>query len=163
MNDEYYMRLAIAIARVGMSKGNSPFGACIVSPNREVIACGHNKVLETGNPTAHAEIVVIRKAVKVYFKRKKVVDPLILKDHILYTTTESCPLCWSAAHWARIKKIVCGVSLDVAAKYGFNELKIYNRQLQEISGSKMEIISGVLEEECMQLFADWAKTSGETY
>ncbi len=157
MDDNYYMRLAIAVARVGISKGNSPFGACIVSPDGDVIASGYNIVCKTNDPTDHAEIITIKKATKH-------LPPCMsdLKDCTIYSTTESCLMCFGAIHWAKIKKIVYGVSLNVPAKYGFNELKIYNKQLKEITGSKIEIISNVLEDECIQLFKDWAQYHGET-
>ncbi len=176
MDDSYYMRLAIAAARVGMSKGNSPFGAAIVNLDGNIVACGHNEVLETGDPTAHAEIVAIKKASKLSPVWKSVFNshgqvigkvkpctPVFLKEHTIYSSTEPCVGCLGFIHWARIKKIVYGVSLDIAAQYGFNELKIYNKQLQEMGGSQIEIISNVLEDECMQLFRDWTRCHGETY
>ena len=176
MDDSYYMRLAIAVARVGISKGNSPFGAVIVDLNGNTIAYGHNQVIETGDPSAHAEIITIRKATKSLSNiSHDVIDMqgdivghislknLFLQDYTLYSTTESCLMCWGAAHWARIKKIVYGVSLNIAAQYGFNELKIYNKQLKEITGSKIEIIDGILEKENMRLFEDWKKTNGKIY
>lgn len=156
MDDNYYMRLAIAVARVGISKNNSPFGACIVSSDGDIWACCHNTVFQTTDPTNHAEIVAIKKAVQPH-------RYAFLKNCTIYSTTEPCPMCFGAIHWARIKKIVYGVSLNIPAQYGFNELNIYNLQLQEMGGSQIEIISNVLKEECMQLFTDWKRCHGETY
>lgn len=156
MDDNYYMRLAIAEARVGISKGNSPFGSCIVSSGGNVVACGHNKVLKTNDPTDHAEIVAIKKAVQPHRYS-------FLKNCTIYSTTEPCLMCFGAIHWARIKRLVYGTSLDIPAECGFNELKIYNKQLKEITGSKIEIVPGVLEKECEQLFKDWKRYHGGTY
>jgi len=177
--DNYYMSLAIAAARVGMSKGNSPFGAVIVDANGTVLACGHNQVLETGDPTAHGEIVTIRKAVKdtylpsfhnVTDMEGKVLGTvqdkpggMFLEGCTIYTTTEPCLGCFGFIHWSRIKKIIYGISLDIAAKYGFSELKIYDTQIKEITGSKIEIIDGILEKENMRLFADWEERNGQSY
>ena len=96
-----FMQLAIEAARKGMSTNmGGPFGAVIVRDN-EVIAVAHNEVLGTNDPTAHAEIVAIRRATE---KLKR----FDLSDCSIYSTCEPCPMCLSAIHWAGIK-VTCSI------------------------------------------------------
>jgi len=78
--DEKFMRLAIARAREGVDKGQSPFGACIVK-NGEVIACEHNLVLQSTDITAHAEIHAIRMACRK-------LNSIDLSGSMIYSTCE---------------------------------------------------------------------------
>lgn len=179
MDDNYYMSLAIAAARVGISKDNSPFGACIVSANGKVLGCGHNTVLETGDPTAHGEMVAIKRAIQnidppIYNKVVDMQDNIVgtvqnkpggmfLEECTIYTTAEPCPMCFGAIHWARIKRIVFGMSIEEVKEYGFNELTIYNSTLKHLSGCKIEINKSLMTDEIFRLFQDWHKKNGVTY
>ena len=134
-----------------MAFGQSPFGACIVSGREEaVVACTHNRVWATTDPTAHAEVVCIREACE---SRGKVHLP----DCTIYSTTEPCPMCFSAIHWARIGRIVYAASIQDAKDFGFNELQISNQQFVDIAGAKMELTPGVLREEALDLYREWAR------
>jgi len=177
--DNYYMSLAIAVARVGMSKGNSPFGAVIVDANGTVLACGHNQVLETGDPTAHGEIVTIRKAVKdtylpsfhnVTDMEGKVVGTvydkpggMFLDGCTIYSTGEPCPMCFGAIHWAKIKRIVYGVGIPFIKTHGFDELLLDNSTLKELSKSDIIIDKSNMANELLRLFNDWKNKIGVTY
>jgi tRNA(Arg) A34 adenosine deaminase TadA len=144
-----YMRLALKEARknfVLMQGG--PFGACIIKGTR-VIARARNTVLKD-DPTGHAEINAIRKAAR----RLKNFD---LSGCVIYSTTEPCPMCFSAIHWARIEKVIYGTSIPDARKIGFNELNISSSTLKRLGNSRVRIIKGVLLKECRQLFKDWNK------
>ena len=86
-----YMKLALEAAKQGMeSNMGGPFGAVIVR-NGEVIAVAHNEVLGTNDPTAHAEIVAIRKATAKLGR-------FDISDCEIYSTCEPCPMCLSAIH-----------------------------------------------------------------
>ena len=98
--------------------------------------------------TSHAEINAIRKASK---KLKK----YDLKGCIIYSTTEPCPMCFSAIHWAGIKTIIYGTNIKDAAKIGFNEMPLSNKKLASISKIKVEIISKFYHKDCLKLFNDW--------
>jgi len=112
------MSQAVKEAFSGMRKNQGgPFGAVIVRKDK-IIARGHNHVLITHDPTAHAEIVAIRKATK---KLKR----FDLSDCELYSTCEPCPMCLAAAEWAKIKKIYYGCTRNDAALIGFDDKKIY--------------------------------------
>ncbi|MDD4878023.1 MAG: nucleoside deaminase [Candidatus Nanoarchaeia archaeon] len=155
MNDEDFMRLAIAKTKEGIKKCQTPFGACIVKKGR-VVACEHNVVWKEGNPVMHAEVHAIRQACR----KLKTID---LSGCIIYSTTEPCPMCYSAIHWARIKRIVYGASIADAKKAGFNELAISNSTMKKIGKNKIKIESGLLKKECVELFKTWKKHKGKAY
>ena len=143
------MRLAIEKAREGVAKGNSPFGACIVRGS-EVVALDHNVVWQTTDITAHAEISALRHACRDL----RTID---LSGCTIYSTTEPCPMCFTASHWARLERIVFGASIADAARAGFNELTVSNDVLKRDGGSSIEIVSGFMREECGELFDYWQK------
>ena len=147
--DIKFMRLAIEKALAGVKKGQTPFGACIVKGNK-IIACAHNIVWKSCDITAHAEIHAIR----VACKSLKNID---LSGCTIYSTTEPCPMCFSAAHWAKISRIVFGAQIKDAKGYGFNELKVSNQKLAKLGKNKIRITSGILKEENIALFEYWKK------
>jgi tRNA(Arg) A34 adenosine deaminase TadA len=108
-----------------------PFGACIVKDG-EVIACDHNVVWASTDITAHAEVYAIRNACKK-------LDSIDLSGCTIYSTCEPCPMCFTAIHWARIGRIVCGARIEDAKKYGFNELSVSNHELRDKAGSRVII------------------------
>ncbi|BBG65520.1 guanine deaminase [Hydrogenimonas sp.] len=138
--------MALEEAQNGIEAGEGgPFGAVIVK-NSEVIATGHNMVVKTNDPTAHAEMVAIRKA-----SRK--LGTFHLEGCTLYVTAEPCPMCFSAIHWAHIERVVyCNTKADSAA-IGFDDTLI------------SDIIAGRVEDtvrfehrpspECRELFMEW--------
>jgi guanine deaminase len=148
MQDLEFMRSVISKAKEGIDKGQSPFGACIVKDGN-IISCCHNMVWSLTDITAHAEILAIREACKQLNK----VD---LKGAFIYSTTEPCPMCFTAIHWAKIEKIIYGTSIEDAKSFGFSELTVSNRDMKRIGGSKVEIIAGCLREESLGLFKYWA-------
>lgn len=114
-----YMKIANEEAIRGVKKGDGgPFGAVIVRKGK-IIARGHNEVIKTNDPTAHAEVVAIRKACK----RLKRFD---ISDCEIYSTTEPCPMCFSVIHWAKMKNLFYGCSRRDAAKIGFDDKFIYD-------------------------------------
>lgn len=100
MNDSDYMALAIEEARAALAEGELPVG-CVIVRGGEVIARGHNLREQTGDPTAHAEIVAIRRAAKA-------VGGWRLKGCVLYVTLEPCPMCAGAISQARLDRLVYG-------------------------------------------------------
>jgi guanine deaminase len=117
VTDEDYMRLAIAAARRGIAAGQTPFGAVVVRDGAVVVEA-HNRVWLTTDPTAHAEVVAIRSAARS------------LGTHVLVGTTlvsscEPCPLCLSAALWARVDAVVYAADRDDAAHGGFDDRAFY--------------------------------------
>jgi guanine deaminase len=148
-DDIKFMRLAIKKARDGVKKGQTPFGACIVKSGK-VIACSHNIVWKSCDITAHAEIDAIRRACK----KLKTID---LSGCTIYSTCEPCPMCFSACHWARIRRIVFGSGIKVARDFGFNELTVSNLKMKQLAASAVKIRPGVLAKESQKLFYLWQK------
>ena len=118
-SDDLFLSRAIELARTGSEAGEGgPFGAVIVRDGK-VIAEGWNRVVASHDPTAHAEILAIRTA------------SLQLGHHhlsgcTLYTSSEPCPMCLSAAYWARLDRIVFANSRSEAAAIGFCDDELYS-------------------------------------
>jgi len=141
------MRLAIREAEKNLKKmDGGPFGACIVKGPR-VVAVARNTVL-IQDATCHAEI----NAIRIASAELKTYD---LSGCVIYSTTEPCPMCFSAIHWARIDAIVYGTDIEDARGIGFNELSISNEQLKSLGVSNIGITPGFLKEECEELFNKW--------
>ena len=155
MKQDDFMRQAIAEAQKGFKKGNSPFGAVIIKKD-QVIAKAHSEVVEQNNATAHAEIIAIEKACK----KLKTWD---LSGCEIYSTTEPCPMCFSAIHWARLNKIIFGTDIETAHKYGFNELEISNYKMRSLGKAKIDIEADFMRRECEKLFVQWKEMGNEPY
>lgn len=153
MTNEHFMQQAIEIAREGMRKGQSPFGACVVK-NGAVISCAHNQVWDTTDITAHAEVQAIRAACQK-------LQTIHLSGCTIYSTCEPCPMCFSAIHWARIDKIVFGARIRDANVAGFNELAISNEQMQQLGKSTVKIEADFCAAETRRLFAEWQELPGK--
>lgn len=115
-----YMEEAIEEAKKGVSQEEGgPFGAIIVSTDGKIISRGHNQVLSTNDPTAHAEIVAIRKACQSLNTKD-------LSNCVIYSTCEPCPMCLSAIIWSNIKTVYYGSNRKDAKIAGFKDEDIYN-------------------------------------
>lgn len=147
MTDVDAMRLAIQKAQEGIAAGQSPFGAVIIDADK-IIAVTHNTVWRDSDPTAHAEVNCIRRAASA-------LKTIALRGCTMYSTTEPCPMCLSAIHWAKIERVVYGTSIADAAAAGFCELSVDAKRLAEMGKSPLRVESGLLREECAALFAQW--------
>jgi guanine deaminase len=151
--DPVFMRRAIAEARAHLpAMDGGPFGVCLVRGD-EVLAVAHNTVLKDLDPTCHGEINAIRLAAR----KLKNYD---LSGCDIYSTTEPCPMCFAAIHWARIGRLIYGTAIIEVAQLGFNELTLDNRQMRELGQSPVAIYPGFLASECRQLLAEWARMPG---
>jgi len=150
MTAEDYMRVAIRKAQDGIAIGQSPFGSVIVQ-NDQVIAATHNTVWRDTDPSAHAEVNCIRAAAQV-------LQTIFLRGCTLYSTTEPCPMCLSAIHWAKIERVVYGAAIADAAAAGFCELYVDAKALAEMGKSPLIVESGLLRAECADLFPQWLKS-----
>jgi tRNA(adenine34) deaminase len=135
MNYEELMRSAIAEA--ANSGDDVPVGALIVSPTGEVIALGHNEREADSDPTAHAEIVAIRRAAKLRQDWR-------LEDCTLVVTLEPCVMCAGAIVAARIGRVVFGAWDDRVGASG----SLYDLIRDARLGAPAEVIAGILGDEC---------------
>lgn len=118
-NQAKFMKRAIKLAETSVAKGGGPFGAVIVKDGI-IIAQGYNCVTLNNDPTAHAEVTVIRKACK----KQGAFD---LSGCEIFTSCEPCPMCLAAIYWARIDKIYYGCTKEDAKHIGFDDSFIYDQ------------------------------------
>ncbi|ABE51225.1 nucleoside deaminase [Methanococcoides burtonii] len=146
---EYFMDAAVKEAQKGMRNNEGgPFGAVIVKDDT-IISKGHNEVLGTNDPSAHAEIVAIRKA-------SAALEDFDLSGCELYATTMPCPMCLSAIMWARIGKIYYGTSTEDVASLGFDDGDIYAMLREGVDTSVLSEVK-IECENCYELFDEWSK------
>jgi guanine deaminase len=146
--DEAFMRHAIALSRRGMEGGaGGPFGAVVVKDG-QVVAEGWNQVTSTNDPTAHAEVVAIRRACTALGR-------FDLRGAVLYTSCEPCPMCLAAAYWARVDAVVFGNTRDEAAAIGFDDQWLYDEVPKPIEARSLPM-RRLLGAEALEAFAAWA-------
>ena len=143
----YFLKRAIELAEEGMDKGEGgPFGAVSVK-DREINAQANNKVTSYKDPTAHAEVVAIRKACE------KLQD-FQLKECILYTSCEPCPMCLGAIYWARPKQVFYALNRQDAAKIGFDDQFVYDEIALDMDERKIPFVN-MMREEGLPVFEKW--------
>jgi guanine deaminase len=145
-DDRFLLLRALEIAIDGIKKGGGPFGA-VVTRNGEIVAEEYNKVVMTNDPTAHAEIMAIRKA-------SKKIGSYDLSDCKLYVSCEPCPMCLGAIYWAGIKSVIYAADRKDAAKAGFNDDFFYN-EITLVSGEKKVLLSRLPDVDGKEVFRRW--------
>jgi guanine deaminase len=116
--DAAWLTAAVDLAVRNVADGGGPFGAVLVA-GRELLAEGQNRVTRDHDPTAHAEVVAIRRACAA-------VGDFALPGATLYASCEPCPLCMAAALWARVDRVVYAADRHDAARGGFDDLAFYD-------------------------------------
>lgn len=143
MNKEKNLLIrALDVAMEGIQKGGGPFGA-VITRNGKIIAEAYNEVVSTNDPTAHAEIMAIRKACKSTGSHD-------LSDCTLYASCEPCPMCLGAIYWSGIMKVFYASNRKDAAMAGFGDDFFYEEiykspdqrkisfcQIPEINGNEV--------------------------
>jgi len=117
--DAHYMELAIRLAEENIDHGGGPFGAVIVRQG-EVIATGTNRVVPDNDPTAHAEVLAIRRACQR-------LGTFSLAGCTVYSSCEPCPMCLSALYWAGVSRICYGNTKADAQAIDFDDSFIYDQ------------------------------------
>lgn len=147
------MREALALAHLAVSEsGDVPVGAVLLNPAGEVVAVGKNERELGGDPTAHAEIVAMRAAAALD-------ENWHLNDLTLVVTLEPCAMCAGAIQAARIPRVVFGAWDERVGAAGSRYDLLRDARL----GQQVEVISGVLEEDCaavLRQFFEERRTSG---
>jgi len=116
-SDKIFLMRAIEIASKSIDSGGGPFGAVIVKSGK-LLSEGNNRVVQTTDPTAHAEVLAIREAASALGTHD-------LDGCILYTSCEPCPMCLGAIYWAGIKKVIYACDRNDAEEAGFSDKLIY--------------------------------------
>ena len=142
------MTRAIALSIENVNSGGGPFGSIIVK-NDKVIAEGSNKVTLNNDPSAHGEIVAIRKACKS-------LNNFNLSGCELYSTCEPCPMCLSAIYWAHIDKVYYANTRNDAQKIDFDDSLIYSELLTNVKKRKIPMVP-MMRDEALKVFELWDK------
>lgn len=155
MTKEEIMDLAIAKARENMNNNlGGPFGATITR-NGKLITVTSNTVLESHDPTCHAEVNAIREA-------GKILQTHDLSDCELYATGYPCPMCLGAIVWANIKTVYYGSNLQDATAIGFRDELFYDL----IKANNLKEILNLQEldhEACVKLLQEYNTNNKEMY
>ena len=138
------MRAALTVAQDALTSGDVPVGALIVNKAFEIIATGHNERELNQDPTAHAEIVAIRRATEI-------VGQWRLEDHMLVVTLEPCAMCAGAIAQSRISTLVFGAWDEKAGAVG----SVWDLLRDPRSLFKVEVRAGVLAEECSEMLKEF--------
>jgi guanine deaminase len=145
--DNPFMARAIQLSVDGVHSGRGgPFGAVIVR-DEKIVAEGMNQVTSTNDPTAHAEVLAIRRAC---YK----LGVFELKDCELYTSCEPCPMCLGAIYWARLLRIYFANTAADAAQIGFDDSFIYSELRHPLSERRIPTIQ-MMREEALAGFRAW--------
>ena len=151
---EVFMKRAIALAEKGINnKAGGPFGAIVVKDG-EVIAEAHNEVTSTNDPTAHAEVLAIRRACKA-------LGSFQLEGCTIYTSCEPCPMCLGAIYWARPDKVFYAGGREDAAAVNFDDQFIYDEIDRLIEEREIPFLQ-ILREEVIPVFRAWEQMDGKT-
>ncbi len=141
------MQRAIDIALQSMDSGKGgPFGAVVVKDG-VIVAEGTNEVTSSDDPTAHAEVVAIRRACAK-------LGSFQLDGCELYTTCEPCPMCIGAIYWSRPEKVYYGSEKEDAARIGFDDKFIYDEIDLAIEERKIPFIQ-MGRDKTIDLFKKW--------
>ena len=146
--NEKFMRKAIALSVDNIKNGGGPFGAVIVKDGK-IVATGVNRVTANTDPTAHAEVNVIRKA-------SKKLGTFDLAGCEIYTSCEPCPMCLGAVYWAHLDKMYYGNTKIDAKNIGFDDSFIYDEIELKPENRKVKTIQ-LLSEEAIIAFEAWTK------
>ena len=145
-NNEELMRLALDVARIAPQTGDIPVGAVIVNSEGVVVGKGFNEREANNDPTAHAEVVAIRSAASRLQKSR-------LDGCTLIVTLEPCAMCAGAIAQSRISKVIYGAWDEKAGAVG----SVWDVLRDPRSIFKVEVVAGVLEQECAELLTDFFK------
>lgn len=152
--NEKLMRFCIEVAKKNLEKKQYALGALVVDENGDILSVKNSNLISGYDPTAHPEIVVIRESAK---KKKS----RYLKGCYLYTTLEPCPMCTSAAIWAKMEGIVFGARQQDAIDYAkahpsdiftWRQIEVPSISIAQRGSPKIKIVPDFLRENCIELF-----------
>lgn len=148
------MDKCINLAKDNIKKNQYPIAAIIADQEGSVLTVSRSSLRERNDPTNHPEIEAIRKASKILKSR-------FLNGYYLFTTLEPCPMCTSAAIWAKMQGIVYGahqedaieyINLNPNRKFSWRQIHVKAKEIIRAGCPSLEIYEGILREECKELF-----------
>ena len=138
------MELALSEAEKAGQIGEVPVGAILVSENGDILSAAHNQTIKLADPTAHAEILALRKAALE-------INNYRLLNTTLYVTVEPCIMCMGAIVHARISRVVFGATDPKWGAAG----SLYNFAADDRLNHRVKITTGVCAEDCRRLIQDF--------
>ena len=139
--DEYWMREALALAKLGAAVGEVPVGAVVVYNDR-IVGRGYNSPIGRNNPVAHAEILAIQEAAKTLGNYR-------LNDCDLYVTLEPCSMCAGSLVHSRIRRLVYGATEPKAGAIVSQDRALERGSLNHM----VNVTGGVLMQECSTMLS----------
>jgi tRNA(Arg) A34 adenosine deaminase TadA len=137
------MKTAVHEAKISLQEGNHGFGAVIVQDDK-ILSQAHDEEETLCDPTSHAEINAIRRAVKIIGKD--------LSKCIIVSTHEPCPMCSSAIVWSGIAEVVYGYPIEQSIKQGRKRINLSCKEVFDRAGKEVVLHSGILLHECELLY-----------
>ncbi len=150
MTKEDFMRKAIELSEENITKGGGPFGAVIVKDG-EIVATGVNRVTDSCDPTAHAEVSAIRAAAKA-------LGTFDLSGCEIYTSCEPCPMCLGAIYWSHISRMYYGNTKLDAKNIDFDDSFIYEEIALDAKDRKLKS-EQLLPKEAIRAFETWSNST----
>lgn len=145
--NQLLMTRVIELSRESMNSLNGgPFAALVVRGD-EIVSSGTNSVTLWNDPTAHAEIVAIRKACTI-------LKTFQLSDCEIYSSCEPCPMCLGAIYWARPRAVYFAGDRTDAAKAGFDDAFIYDELLLPSYRRGIPMVQ-MMREQAAQVLSEW--------
>jgi tRNA(Arg) A34 adenosine deaminase TadA len=141
-----FMDVAIKEAELSLREGNKGFGAVLVR-NGTIFARTRDSEVTESDPTAHAEMKLVREACKKLGRND-------LGDCVIVSTHEPCPMCTGAMIWAKVSEIVYGASIAASKKQGRTMIDLSCKEIVNRSPWQPKTRGGVLEEQCSKLYDD---------
>ncbi len=138
------MRAALEVAQNASASGDVPVGALIVNAAGEIVATGNNERELHNDPTAHAEIVAIRRATEIIGEWR-------LENHTIVVTLEPCPMCAGAIAQSRISTVIFGAWDEKAGAVG----SVWDLLRDPRSLNKVQVRAGVLADDCAALLKEF--------
>jgi len=145
-SDSYYLGLALDLAREGLAAGEVPVGAVLVGEAGEVLARAFNRPIGLNDPTAHAEILVLREGARLRGNYR-------LPGLSLYVTIEPCIMCLGAMLAARVRRVVFGAP----DPKGGACVSLFRLPEDARLNHRLEVTGGVREAECRELVQEFFK------
>lgn len=153
MTKEELMKKAIELSIDNVKNNGGPFGA-VIAKNGEIVATGVNRVTDSCDPTAHAEVSAIRAATEK-------LNTFDLSGYEIYSSCEPCPMCLGAIYWARLDKLYYANNKTDAKNIGFDDSFIYEEI--ELDPKQRKLPSEeLMRDEAIVAFENWMSSENKT-
>ncbi len=150
--NERFIRQCLLLAESAVKRGDHPFGALLVNDG-EVVLTALNTVNTERDLTGHAEMNLVRRA-------SKDLPVGVVRESVLYTSTEPCPMCAGGIYWVGISTVVFGCPAEALGRIVGPSLLVSCRDIFAQGARHIEVIGPILEEEAIQIHERFWESSG---